>query len=49
MDEFTHYLSTIPLSSIIEQIEEQEEYGIRGTYDSLIEERERRFSIIEEA
>lgn len=48
MDEFAAYLAAQPLRAILEQIEEQEEHGLRGTYDQLVVEREHRFRLIDE-
>lgn len=47
MDEFAAFLSGQSLRAIMDAIDEQEEYGLRGTYEALVAEREHRFRLIE--
>lgn len=49
MDEFAAFLAAAPLRELMEAIDEQEEHGLRGTYEQLVAERERRFALIEAA
>lgn len=47
MDDFAAFLSTSSLREVMDAIDEQEEHGLRGTYQQLVDERERRFARIE--